>query len=143
MAVNRPKSTSSLQSASLLASLTNSMESAEAFDVGDTKVQHYGLLMKKPFGHKSARWQKRLVSLIYHILRSMSQASLECHTCMCAERSITCIEAPMRCILQTAVIIVYWFVFDGEHRHSASCVCFLTASPPPQMTHTHTQILHC
>lgn len=39
--------------------LTSSMESAEAFDVGDTKVQHYGLLMKKPFGHKSGRWQKR------------------------------------------------------------------------------------
>lgn len=63
MAVNRPKSTSSLHSAGVLASLTSSMESAEAFDVGDTKVQHYGLLMKKPFGHKShARWQKRLVS---------------------------------------------------------------------------------
>lgn len=31
----------------------------ESFDVGDTKVQHFGLLMKKPFGHKSARWQKR------------------------------------------------------------------------------------
>ena len=31
----------------------------DSFDVGDTKVQHYGLLMKKPFGHKSARWQKR------------------------------------------------------------------------------------
>ena len=30
-----------------------------AFDVGDTRVQHYGMLMKKPFGHKSARWQKR------------------------------------------------------------------------------------
>ena len=39
--------------------LSGSMESAEAFDVGDTKVQHYGLLMKKPFGHKSGRWQKR------------------------------------------------------------------------------------
>lgn len=31
----------------------------DSFDVGDTKVQHYGLLMKKPFGHKSGRWQKR------------------------------------------------------------------------------------
>lgn len=31
----------------------------DTFDMGDTKVQHYGLLMKKPFGHKSARWQKR------------------------------------------------------------------------------------
>lgn len=31
----------------------------ESFDVGDTKVQHFGLLMKKPFGHKSGRWQKR------------------------------------------------------------------------------------
>lgn len=31
----------------------------DSFDVGDTKVQHYGLLMKKPFGHKSARWQRR------------------------------------------------------------------------------------
>lgn len=31
----------------------------ESFDVGDAKVQHYGLLMKKPFGHKSGRWQKR------------------------------------------------------------------------------------
>ena len=43
---------------------TSSMDSTvnvEAFDVGDTKVQHYGLLMKKPFGHKSARWQKRCV----------------------------------------------------------------------------------
>ena len=31
------------------------------FDVGDAKVQHYGLLMKKPFagGQKSGRWQKR------------------------------------------------------------------------------------
>ena len=46
-----------------LAGLTNSMES-EAFDVGDAKVQHYGLLMKKPFGHKSARWQKRFVCVI-------------------------------------------------------------------------------
>jgi hypothetical protein len=41
-----------------VAGLTGSMDS-EAFDVGDAKVQHYGLLMKKPFGHKSARWQKR------------------------------------------------------------------------------------
>ena len=72
MAVNRPKSTSSLQSASVLASLTNSME-GEAFDVGDTKVQHYGLLMKKPFGHKSARWQKRLV---FTYLLSLSQPPL-------------------------------------------------------------------
>lgn len=31
----------------------------ESFDIGDTKVQHFGLLMKKPFGHKSTRWQKR------------------------------------------------------------------------------------
>ena len=31
----------------------------ESFDVGDAKVQHYGLLMKKPFGHKSTRWQRR------------------------------------------------------------------------------------
>ena len=31
----------------------------DSFDVGETRVQHYGLLMKKPFGHKSARWQKR------------------------------------------------------------------------------------
>jgi len=31
----------------------------EGFDVGDAKVQHFGLLMKKPFGHKSGRWQKR------------------------------------------------------------------------------------
>lgn len=30
-----------------------------SFDVGDTKVQHFGLLMKRPFGHKSARWQRR------------------------------------------------------------------------------------
>ena len=30
------------------------------FDVGDAKVQYYGLLMKKPFGgQKSGRWQKR------------------------------------------------------------------------------------
>ena len=44
-----------------IAGLTGSMES-EAFDVGDAKVQHYGLLMKKPFGgHKSGRWQKRSV----------------------------------------------------------------------------------
>ena len=35
----------------------------ESFDVGETRVQHYGLLMKKPFGHKSARWQKRSVCL--------------------------------------------------------------------------------
>jgi hypothetical protein len=42
-----------------ITALITSMESAEAFDVGDTKVQHYGLLMKKPFGHKSGRWQKR------------------------------------------------------------------------------------
>jgi hypothetical protein len=42
-----------------ITALTTCMESAEAFDVGDTKVQHYGLLMKKPFGHKSGRWQKR------------------------------------------------------------------------------------
>ena len=41
--------------------LVSSMEAAEAFDAGDTKVQHYGLLMKKPFGHKSGRWQKRFV----------------------------------------------------------------------------------
>lgn len=61
MAVNngRPLSTSSLR----IAALTGSMESAEAFDVGDTKVQRYGLLMKKPFGHKSGRWQKRCVSV--------------------------------------------------------------------------------
>ena len=45
---------------SLQAEIMSSMES-EGFDVGDTKVQHYGLLMKKPFGHKSGRWQKRLV----------------------------------------------------------------------------------
>ena len=51
----------SLTTASSGLSITGSMESAEAFDVGDTKVQHYGLLMKKPFGHKSARWQKRFV----------------------------------------------------------------------------------
>ena len=31
----------------------------DSFDVGDTKVQHFGLLMKKPFGHKSGRWQRR------------------------------------------------------------------------------------
>ncbi len=31
----------------------------DGFDIGDTKVQHYGLLMKKPFGHKSGRWQRR------------------------------------------------------------------------------------
>ena len=31
----------------------------DSFNVGDAKVQHFGLLMKKPFGHKSARWQKR------------------------------------------------------------------------------------
>jgi hypothetical protein len=31
----------------------------DSFDVGDTKVQHFGLLMKKPFGHKSTRWQRR------------------------------------------------------------------------------------
>ena len=36
-------------------------QEVEDFDVGDAKVQHYGLLMKKPFGHKSARWQKRFV----------------------------------------------------------------------------------
>lgn len=29
------------------------------FEVGDAKVQHFGVLMKKPFGHKSARWQRR------------------------------------------------------------------------------------
>ena len=48
-----------------ITALTTSMESAEAFDVGDTKVQHYGLLMKKPFGHKSGRWQKRLGNALY------------------------------------------------------------------------------
>ena len=31
----------------------------DSFDIGDTKVQHFGLLMKKPFGHKSTRWQRR------------------------------------------------------------------------------------
>ena len=31
------------------------------FEVGDAKVQHFGVLMKKPFGHKSARWQRRCV----------------------------------------------------------------------------------
>ena len=36
----------------------------DSFDVGDTKVQHFGLLMKKPFGHKSARWQRRYVWLV-------------------------------------------------------------------------------
>ena len=30
----------------------------DSFDVGG-KVQHFGLLMKKPFGHKSGRWQRR------------------------------------------------------------------------------------
>ena len=29
------------------------------FDVGQTRVQCHGLLLKRPFGHKSARWQKR------------------------------------------------------------------------------------
>ena len=54
----RPSSLVGVQ-ALLSSSLSTSMESTEAFDVGDTKVQHYGLLMKKPFGHKSGRWQKR------------------------------------------------------------------------------------
>ena len=36
-------------------------QDVEDFNVGNAKVQHYGLLMKKPFGHKSARWQKRFV----------------------------------------------------------------------------------
>ena len=54
---SRPSSLVGVQA--LTSSLVTSMESAEAFDVGDTKVQHYGLLMKKPFGHKSGRWQKR------------------------------------------------------------------------------------
>ena len=70
MSVNNGKTTSksSLRSTSLKAQaiLTNSMESAEAFDVGDAKVQHYGLLMKKPFGHKGGRWQKRFVCTRAH-----------------------------------------------------------------------------
>ncbi len=38
-----------------------------SFDIGDTKVQHFGLLMKRPFGHKSARWQKRyVITIIYN-----------------------------------------------------------------------------
>lgn len=39
--------------------MSYSSADGEAFDAGETKVQHYGLLMKKPFGHKSGRWQKR------------------------------------------------------------------------------------
>lgn len=61
MAVNKlidRTSKSSLRS--LQSEILSSMET-EGFDAGDTKVQHYGLLMKKPFGHKSGRWQKRFV----------------------------------------------------------------------------------
>ena len=39
-------------------------QEVEDFNVGDAKVQHYGLLMKKPFGHKSGRWQKRFVGSV-------------------------------------------------------------------------------
>ena len=35
-------------------------QDAESFDIGEAKVQKYGLLLKRPFGHKSAKWQKRL-----------------------------------------------------------------------------------
>lgn len=34
-------------------------QDAESFDIGDAKVQKSGLLLKRPFGHKSAKWQKR------------------------------------------------------------------------------------
>ena len=33
-------------------------ESSDSIDI-DAKVQMYGILSKKPFGHKSQRWQKR------------------------------------------------------------------------------------
>ncbi len=49
VAVNKPMATPEYSTAT----------DTDSFDVGETKVQHYGLLLKKPFGHKSARWQKR------------------------------------------------------------------------------------
>ena len=33
-------------------------DSGESIDI-DAKVQMFGILHKKPFGHKSSRWQKR------------------------------------------------------------------------------------
>ena len=44
------------------------------FDAGDIKVQHFGLLMKKPFGHKSTRWQKRYFACLHNVAWGKLQA---------------------------------------------------------------------
>lgn len=138
MAVNRPKSTSSLQSASVLASLTNSME-GEAFDVGDTKVQHYGLLMKKPFGHKSARWQKRLV---FTYLLSLSQPPLHVSILTWIPHLLNVSIVHVRvyalyiAVCSRHILLVCVFVMASA---DTQLVCMLfNCLSTPTMTHTHT-----